>query len=69
MKTLIEQKYWLVVPPKPTKEKIELSLIDMSSLANDSEHAWFKFCNPSLRREAYESDGYKAVEVTVKVMV
>jgi hypothetical protein len=38
------------------------------SLAASPDAAWSRFCHPSLRREGYEADGFKAVPVTITVL-
>lgn len=62
----ISGKY-IVVPPKITKEYIDLYQISKSKIADSKEEAWSKFLYPSLVKEGYENDGFKAVKLTNKI--
>jgi hypothetical protein len=37
------------------------------SLAYTPEGAWHRFCHPSLLRETYEQNGFRAVRVTIEI--
>ena len=69
MKLLYEKEMYLVVPPEPTKEEVGMFFITHEELAFTEEEAWEKFCYPSLKREGYEDDGFKAIKVKVKIEV
>ena len=66
---IIEKELWLVVPPEATKEELKENLIDLNNLGFTQEVAWGRFLDPSLNRDGYEKDGYKAVIVTVSVLI
>ena len=69
MSIIIEEKKWLVVPPKITKEELSMFMIDIESLANSEDEAWHMFLFPSLVKSAYEKDGFKAINVVVQVEI
>jgi len=62
MKQVIEG--YAILPP----DKEDLQHYDLySSFTSLPEHSWLKFCYPSLRREGFEDDGYKAQKVKLTV--
>lgn len=58
---------YIVVPPKITKNSLTLHLIDLKKQGKTEEEAWENFLYPSLRKDGYEKDGFKAVKMNTKI--
>lgn len=58
---------YIVVPPKITKESLDLYLIDLKNQGETQEEAWNNFLYPSLKKDDYEKDGFKAVKMNNKI--
>ena len=57
---------WAICPP--TKEELtEFPL--RKSMAMGPDLAWEKFCAPSLRRDGFERDGFKAIPIRITIEV
>lgn len=59
-----EFEYYAVIPPD------ESYLDDFKlreGIGKNESDAWDKFCYPSLRREGYEEDGFKAKKVKITI--
>lgn len=41
--------------------------LDIFDVAETAELAWWRFCYPALRRDAYEAEGFAPVTVIVEV--
>lgn len=59
---------YIVVPKIISKDEFELFLINKNRIAFTEDQAWEKFLTPSLKKEGYENDGFRAVEVTKEIL-
>ncbi len=58
---------WIVLPKPMTVNEIRLYYIDDEKIADSESEAWSKFLGLSLRKEAYEKDGCRAVQIDEKI--
>jgi len=64
MKQVVER---FAVVPSDESDLEDFELLD--SVGRAPKTSWYRFCNPSLRREAYEADGFKAKKVRITIEV
>ena len=62
---LVEEKYAYTIKPPTAGMLTDFPFSESMALTKNT--AWDKFCYPSLRREAYERDGFKAVKIKVTI--
>lgn len=58
---------WIVLPKPMTVNEIRLYFIDDEKIADSESEAWSKFLGVSLRKDAYEKDGCRAVQIDLKI--
>ena len=58
---------WIVLPEPMTVKEIRLYFIDDDNIAETADEAWSKFLGVSLRKEAYEKNGCRAVQIDEKI--
>lgn len=58
---------WIVLPKKKTVDELQLFFIQADKIANAEDGAWDKFLGGCLKKEAYEKDGFRAVQIDKKI--
>lgn len=58
---------WIVLPKPMSVNEIRLYFINDEKIADTESEAWSKFLGVSLRKEAYEKDGCRAVQIDLKI--
>lgn len=62
-------KGYVIAPPEDMEKGFSKDFPLFETFAPTINHAWARFCHPSLRREGYENDGFKAVKATIKLTI
>lgn len=58
---------WIVLPKRKTVDGLQLFFIQEDKIAETADEAWDKFLGGCLRKEGYEQDGFKAVQIDEKI--
>lgn len=58
---------WIVLPKKKTVDELQLLYIQKDNIAETTDEAWDKFLGGCLKKEGYEQDGFKAIQIDEKI--